>query len=65
MGRHQCIGLKLANAEMRIAIARIVYAFDLRLEDERDRFDWGEQATYMTWEKRPLKVVVTERESYL
>lgn len=59
-GRHQCIGLKLANSEMRLVIARIVYSFDLRLSDENDRFDWGEQATYIIWEKRPLQVVVNE-----
>lgn len=59
VGRHQCIGLKLAYAEMRIVIARIAYSFDLQLADETDRFDWGEQSTYITWEKRPLKVVVS------
>ncbi|KAJ4991606.1 cytochrome P450 [Stagonosporopsis vannaccii] len=59
VGRHQCIGLRLAYAEMRIVISRIVYSFDLRLADDTDRFDWGEQCTYITWEKRPLKVVVT------
>ncbi|KAF2630500.1 cytochrome P450 [Macroventuria anomochaeta] len=58
MGRHQCIGLKLAYAEMRVVVARVVWRFDLRLADERDRFDWSEQATYLTWEKRPLNVVV-------
>ncbi len=58
VGRHQCIGLKLAYAEMRIVVARVVYSFDLRLADDKDRFDWGEQNTYITWEKRPLKVVV-------
>ncbi|KAH6621938.1 cytochrome P450 [Boeremia exigua] len=62
MGRHQCIGVKLAYAEMRIAISRIVYSFDLRLADAKDTFDWGDQSTYIFWEKRPLKVVITHAE---
>lgn len=60
VGRHQCIGLKLAYAEMRIIVARMIFAFDLTLADATDKFDWGEQETYILWEKRPLNVVVTE-----
>jgi cytochrome P450 len=59
VGRHQCIGMKLAYAELRIVIARIVFAFDLELADKHDRFDWGEQESYILWEKRPLNVVIT------
>ncbi|XPS95574.1 hypothetical protein M3J09_004859 [Ascochyta lentis] len=58
-GRHQCIGMKLAYAEMRIIVARVLWAFDIQLADQRDRFDWGEQATYIQWDKKPLNVRVT------
>lgn len=58
-GRHQCIGMKLAYAEMRIIVARVLWEFDIQLADQKDRFDWGEQATYIFWEKRPLNIVVT------
>ena len=44
---------------MRVVIARILYAFDLRLADEKDKYDWGEQKSFITWVKRPLNVVVT------
>jgi cytochrome P450 len=64
VGRHQCIGLKLAYAEMRIIVARMIFAFDLRLADETDRFDWGEQETYILWEKRPLNVVLAPAQGY-
>ena len=64
VGRHQCIGLKLAYAELRVVIARVIYAFDLRLADEKDRFDWGEQETYILWEKRPLNVVVRSAKEF-
>jgi cytochrome P450 len=59
VGRHQCIGMKLAYAEMRIIIAKVLFSFDIRLVDREDCFDWGEQETYITWEKRPLNVVVS------
>lgn len=58
LGRHQCIGLKLAWAEMRVVIARVLYVFDLRLADEKERCDWGDQKSYITWVKRPLNVVI-------
>ncbi|KAH9875641.1 hypothetical protein IAQ61_003105 [Plenodomus lingam] len=58
IGRHMCIGLKVAYAEMRVVLARLVWSFDLRLADEADRWDWGEQKTYIFWDKKPLKVVL-------
>lgn len=57
-GRHSCIGKVLAYAEMRLVLARLLFAFDVRLEDEGDRWDWGEQDTFIFWEKRPLNVML-------
>ncbi|KAF2119388.1 cytochrome P450 [Lophiotrema nucula] len=57
-GRHSCIGMKLAYAEMRLILARLLYAFDLSLADDKDRWDWGQQKTYILWEKEPLKVTL-------
>jgi cytochrome P450 len=62
VGRHQCIGMKLAWAEMRVVVARVLWQFDIKLAEERDVWDWGEQATYIFWEKRALEVLVRERE---
>lgn len=59
IGRHQCIGMKIAYAEMRIIVARVLWEFDIKLADQQDRFDWGEQETYILWEKRPLNILVT------
>jgi cytochrome P450 len=58
LGRHSCIGLKLAYAEMRLVLARLLYVFDVRLAHENDRWDWGEQDTYIFWEKKPLRVIL-------
>jgi len=49
MGRHSCIGMKLAYAMMRVTVARFLFAFDIALADEKDRWDWGEQKTYILW----------------
>jgi cytochrome P450 len=51
--------MKLAYAEMRLIVARLLFNFDLRLADGEQSFDWGEQETYIFWEKRALNVVVT------
>jgi cytochrome P450 len=58
MGRHSCIGQALAYAEMRIVLARLLYAFDFELADPNDVWDWGSQKTFIFWEKEPLKVLV-------
>ncbi|KAK7185895.1 hypothetical protein DPSP01_013634 [Paraphaeosphaeria sporulosa] len=61
MGRHACIGMKLAYAELRVTLARLLFTFDMRLADENDRWDWGEQNTYILWDKRPLNVALRRR----
>lgn len=58
LGRHSCIGQSLAYAEMRLVLARLIYAFDVRLADATDIWDRGKQKTFIFWGKEPLKVVV-------
>ncbi|KAH8712078.1 benzoate 4-monooxygenase cytochrome P450 [Phaeosphaeriaceae sp. PMI808] len=60
VGRNNCVGMKLAYAEMRVILARLLWKFDIRLENEADRWDWGVQKTYILWEKKPLKVVLRQ-----
>lgn len=60
LGRHKCIGQKLAWAIMRLTLARLFFTFDMdALEHIRD---FGEQNTYIVWEKRPLKLCLRLRE---
>ena len=59
IGRHSCIGQTLAYAEMRLILARLLYAFDISLADPQDVWDWGAQKTYIFWEKRQLNVRLT------
>lgn len=54
LGRHKCIGQKLAWTIMRLTLARLLFSFDLRATGELG--DFGMQKTYIFWEKRPLKV---------
>lgn len=49
MGRHMCIGMKVAYQEMRLILARLLWSFDLALKDPNDVWDWGEQSTYILW----------------
>ncbi|KAL6704988.1 hypothetical protein ACN47E_007391 [Coniothyrium glycines] len=58
VGRHTCIGKQVAYSEMRLTLCRLLWRFDLALADENDRFDWGDQKSYIIWDKRPLKVVL-------
>ena len=54
LGRHKCLGMKLALAEMRSAIARLLFTFDVAAVDEVR--DFGEQKTFIFWEKEDLNV---------
>lgn len=44
---------------MRLILARVVWNFDLELEDKGQ--DWTDQLIMIIWLKRPLMVKVTER----
>jgi cytochrome P450 len=42
----------MAYHEMRLVMAKVLYAFDFELAAESD--GWLEQNTYVLWEKKPL-----------
>lgn len=65
LGRHTCIGQKFAWAEMRLVLARLLYAFDMsRAESSSSTLgDWGEQKTFIFWEKKPIEVCLTSASS--
>jgi len=61
VGPRNCLGMNLAYAEMRVMLARVIWAFDLRL-DEASR-DWTDQSCYIVWSKTPLMIHLTPRQS--
>ncbi|KAK3306248.1 cytochrome P450 [Chaetomium strumarium] len=61
-GPRNCIGKNLAYAEMRLILARVVWAFDIKLAE--DAKGWDERSKmYLLWEKGPVNVFLTPRES--
>lgn len=54
VGARDCLGKNMAQHEMRLIAAKMLYSFDLELCPESDT--WSEQYTYILWEKRPLMV---------
>ncbi|KIX96217.1 uncharacterized protein Z520_07995 [Fonsecaea multimorphosa CBS 102226] len=61
VGRHMCIGQKLAWAEMRLILARLLYAFDISWGGSPSIDDWGEQQTFIFWQKNPLEIRLKRR----
>lgn len=65
MGPRNCIGRNLAYAEMRLILAKVLWNFDLSLDEERMRRDgtpdWLKQRAFALWEKKPLWVKLTPR----
>ncbi|KAI1383436.1 cytochrome P450 ClCP1 [Hypoxylon trugodes] len=58
VGPRNCIGRNLAYAEMRLILARIIYNFDLEL-DESSRGWLENQKVYNLWDKPGLNIKVT------
>lgn len=58
-GRHKCIGQRLAKTIMRLTLAKLVFAFDMQVVEAVH--DFGEQNTYIFWEKKPLRVELKDR----
>ncbi|KAK7752081.1 hypothetical protein SLS62_006047 [Diatrype stigma] len=54
-GPRNCLGKNLAYVEMKIIVARLVWHFDVEMEDS-DEDDWFDQKVYTIWEKKPLWV---------
>ncbi|KAF2027984.1 benzoate 4-monooxygenase cytochrome-like protein P450 [Setomelanomma holmii] len=59
VGRHKCIGQKLAWSIMRLTLARLLYSFNMKVVDGLE--DFGDQKTYIFWEKRPMQVELQNR----
>ncbi|KAK7999076.1 hypothetical protein PG991_014751 [Apiospora marii] len=61
VGPRNCIGKNLANSEMRLIIARIVWNFDFHLAPGSE--DWYDQClAYAVWQKPALNVCFVPRE---
>ncbi|EED14437.1 cytochrome P450, putative [Talaromyces stipitatus ATCC 10500] len=59
-GPRNCIGRNLANIEMRLILAKMLWHFDFELTPECANWP-KDQYIYTSWEKIPLKVHITTR----
>ncbi|KAL9581558.1 MAG: hypothetical protein Q9212_003829 [Teloschistes hypoglaucus] len=62
VGTRNCIGKKIANAEIALVLTRLFWEFDVVLARETDK-EWHDQDAWFTWKKKPLLVQIRERES--
>lgn len=60
LGHSGCLGKNLAWAEMRIFMARLLWAFDLE-EEEGKRVDWTKLKTLVIVQKEPVEVRIKVR----
>lgn len=64
VGPRNCIGLNLAHVELRLIMARMLWNFDISL-DERCANWVGDLVEYFGWDKTPLWVRLTPRATLL
>jgi cytochrome P450 len=60
VGFHSCLGKPLAWAEMRLAVCRLLWTFDLSV-DEKDEVDFDEFPVIMIIQKAPMNLRVKVR----
>ncbi|KAI1804330.1 cytochrome P450 [Daldinia bambusicola] len=58
-GPRDCIGRNLAIHEMHLIMAKVLWHFDLALDEKSQ--DWHNQRIFGLWEKPPLEVLVRPR----
>ena len=58
IGPRNCIGKNLAYLEMRLILAKLIWNFNLVPVGKVG--EWGDQKTYVLWEKEPLEVGLRE-----
>lgn len=60
VGSRNCLGQNLANAEMRLIMAKFLWHFDMWFSPQMNGRDWAaEQETFLLWEKTPLWVDIS------
>ncbi|KAI0205168.1 cytochrome P450 [Astrocystis sublimbata] len=55
VGPRNCLGKNLAYAEMRLILARIIFNFNMTIDDDSRNWMAGQKA-YAVWEKPPLNI---------
>lgn len=61
IGPRNCIGKNLAWLEMRLILARVLWSFDLELQDAE--WDPDKQDVYVLWQKPALNVKLRARKA--
>jgi cytochrome P450 len=61
LGKRDCIGRAVGYIEMRMILARILYRFDLELNDGDESFAPEKQNIFFFWSKPPLLVKLRDR----
>lgn len=56
-GPRNCLGKGMAWAEMKIIMAKLLWAFDMELDESVK--DWTKQKIFLVWEKKPLYITLT------
>ncbi|KAJ0365207.1 hypothetical protein COL26b_012198 [Colletotrichum chrysophilum] len=60
IGPRNCIGKNLANAEMRLILARLIWNFDIRATEDIQKW-YDESEVYILWQKGPVNVYLAPR----
>lgn len=61
LGPRNCVGQQLANAQIRLILATMIWHFDMELENPNET-DWMDVPIFgIVADKKPLRVKVTER----
>ncbi|KAK2611702.1 hypothetical protein N8I77_005029 [Diaporthe amygdali] len=60
IGPRNCIGKNLANAEMRLILARLIWNFEIRATENLQKW-YDDSEVYILWQKGPVNVYLMPR----
>jgi len=61
-GPRTCLGILLAWAEMRLALAKLLWVFDVSAPESREKWvNWLDLKTILLIEKKPVRVSLKQR----
>jgi cytochrome P450 len=63
LGPRRCLGKDLAWLEMQLAMARLLWNFDIFMDDVVPPVQWGYLKTYGVVERQPVMVRVKRRQA--
>lgn len=60
LGPHGCLGQQLAWVELRVILTRLLWNFDIQIQEGTKALKWTSQKIFWAWDKEPVNVSLSK-----